>query len=395
MVKQVFLDKEVVVDGMERNLSYPLGVTTGNHGQVLEHLEPRILFFNGNTYMEFQRISEYGLATSVQLLRMHNIIVQDSNYARQVATELMLVIESRHDYFEAKDIVEKNLDNYDFGIVKTEFPFLEASAKILLSEIATHRRYRLPAKLLPPPSDPPPPLMNLLFSFIEPEHPYSALLEGCFMPVVAKDGSPNELYSSNVPIAKKIAVIIRLIGADEHLDISYDCPEVHVNATEALCAITRYAPPGLFAKISSPSFIGRLFRHSLEDSWPKSVLVNSLSCGHNSKLNAAKMLDEIDRVLKKDGVYILITYGIPAYRLRLLRESHSWDIKLHVIDKLLKGEDSKSDTWELTHPVPLNSDGSLKVGSPLENMDVHYIYVCPKVSKTWCPLVLHFGPLIL
>nr|GEW46395.1 methyltransferase-like protein 13 [Tanacetum cinerariifolium] len=107
--------------------------------------------------------------------------------------------------------------------------------------------------------------------------------------------------------------------------------------------------------------------------------LDSLLCGHNSKLNAAKMLDEIDRVLKKDGVYVLITYGIPAYRLRLLRESHSWDIKLHVIDKLLKGEDSKSDTWELTHLVPLNSDGSLKDGSPLENMDVHYIYVCTKV----------------
>ncbi|GKA08331.1 putative reverse transcriptase domain-containing protein [Tanacetum coccineum] len=88
------------------------------------------------------------------------------------------------------------------------------------------------------------------------------------------------------------------------------------------------------------------------------------------------------RVLKKEGVYILIAYGIPAYRLRLLRESHSWDIKLHVIDKLLKGENSKLDTWELTHPVPLNSDRSLKVGSPLENMDVHYIYVCPK--GVWC-----------
>lgn len=85
------------------------------------------------------------------------------------------------------------------------------------------------------------------------------------------------------------------------------------------------------------------------------------------------------RVLKKEGVYILITYGIPAYRLRLLRESHSWAIKLHVIDKHLAGESSKGDTWELTQSVPLNSDGSLKEGSPLENMDVHYIYVCTKI----------------
>ncbi|XP_071706773.1 uncharacterized protein [Rutidosis leptorrhynchoides] len=107
--------------------------------------------------------------------------------------------------------------------------------------------------------------------------------------------------------------------------------------------------------------------------------LDSLMCGHNSKPNAAKMLDEIERVLKKGGVYILITYGIPSYRLRLLRESHSWSIKLHLIDKYLPGESSKGETWELTRPVPINSDGNLKEGSPLENMDVHYIYVCTKV----------------
>nr|XP_043637179.1 eEF1A lysine and N-terminal methyltransferase [Erigeron canadensis] len=107
--------------------------------------------------------------------------------------------------------------------------------------------------------------------------------------------------------------------------------------------------------------------------------LDSLLCGLNSKQNAAKMLEEVDRVLKKEGVYILITYGIPAYRICLLKESHSWAIKLHVIDKYLPGESSKGETWELTRPVPLNSDGSLKDGSPLENMDVHYIYVCTKV----------------
>lgn len=34
-----------------------------------------------------------------------------------------------------------------------------------------------------------------------------------------------------------------------------DCPEVHTNAAETLCAITRYAPPGLASKISSPRFL--------------------------------------------------------------------------------------------------------------------------------------------
>ncbi|GJZ72188.1 hypothetical protein Tco_0636039 [Tanacetum coccineum] len=113
IIQQVFFNEEVVVDGMGRNLAPLLCVTTRNHRQVLEYPEPVILFFNGNTNLRSERISEYGLATSVQLLRIHNIIVQESGNAKQVVVELMLVIKSRHDHFEAKDIVEKNLDNYD------------------------------------------------------------------------------------------------------------------------------------------------------------------------------------------------------------------------------------------------------------------------------------------
>ncbi|KAF5944843.1 hypothetical protein HYC85_018920 [Camellia sinensis] len=114
-----------------------------------------------------------------------------------------------------------------------------------------------------------------------------------------------EIFTCEVDIILKALVedeevLIRLIGADEHLYSNYtdsmqwvedtdvlemivdkysssDCPEVHANTAETLCAITRYAPPGLAAKITSPSFIGRLFCHALEDSRPKSVLVNSLS----------------------------------------------------------------------------------------------------------------------
>ncbi|KAL8192249.1 hypothetical protein R6Q57_027916 [Mikania cordata] len=158
-------------------------------------------------------------------------------------------------------------------------------------------------------------LMNKLFSFLEPEHPHSTLLAGYFSKVVVclllrKTVPLMNYIRAHQDIIKKLAdligitsimeVLIRLIGADEHLYTSYvdsmqwledtdvlemivdkfsstDCPEVHANAAEALCAITRYAPPGLAAKISSPSFIARLFHHALEDSQPKSVLIHSLS----------------------------------------------------------------------------------------------------------------------
>ncbi|EEF39231.1 serine/threonine-protein phosphatase 6 regulatory subunit 3 [Ricinus communis] len=158
-------------------------------------------------------------------------------------------------------------------------------------------------------------LMNLLFSFLEPTQTHSTLLAGYFSKVViclllrktipfmhyikAHQQILNQLVDL-IGITSIMEVLIRLIGADEHMYTSYmdamqwieetdvlemivdkfsssDSPEVHANTAETLCAITRFAPPGLAAKISSPNFIGRLFRHALEESRPKSVLVNSLS----------------------------------------------------------------------------------------------------------------------
>ncbi|CAL1402829.1 unnamed protein product [Linum trigynum] len=158
-------------------------------------------------------------------------------------------------------------------------------------------------------------LMNLLFSFLEPTHSHGTLLAGYFskvciclllrktVPFLNYVKGHQEILAKLVDligITSIMEVLIRLIGADEHLYSSYaddmqwiqdtsvlelivdkfsssDCPEVHANTAETLCAITRFAPPGLAAKISSPNFIGRLFRHALEESRPKSVLVNSLS----------------------------------------------------------------------------------------------------------------------
>ncbi|KAH7678878.1 serine/threonine-protein phosphatase 6 regulatory subunit 3 protein [Dioscorea alata] len=158
-------------------------------------------------------------------------------------------------------------------------------------------------------------LMNLLFSFLKPDCPHSNLLAGYFSKVVIclmirKTAHLMNFVQGHQEIFRQLVdligitsimeVLIRLIGADENMYSNYmdamqwledtdvlemiadkfsssDSPEVHANAAEILCAITRYAPPGLASKICSPSFVGRLFRHALEDSRPKSVLVNSLS----------------------------------------------------------------------------------------------------------------------
>ncbi|XP_047317061.1 EEF1A lysine methyltransferase 4 [Impatiens glandulifera] len=106
--------------------------------------------------------------------------------------------------------------------------------------------------------------------------------------------------------------------------------------------------------------------------------LDSILCGHNSRENAIKMLGEVERVLKNKGVYILITYGAPSHRLHLLRDSGSWTVTLHVIDKLLTDKSSGSRQWDLTSPIPLE-DGGSSVDSVLgKNPEIHYIYVCIK-----------------
>ncbi|CDY12058.1 BnaC03g59740D [Brassica napus] len=158
-------------------------------------------------------------------------------------------------------------------------------------------------------------LMLLLFSFLEAKETHNSLLVGYFSKVVIcllvrKTIPFMQFIKDHQEILKQLVDLIgitsimevlkRLLGTDEHLYSNYssamqwvedtdvlemivdkfgssDSPEVHANAAEILCTVARYAPPGLATKLSSPSCTGRLLKHTLEDSRPKSVLVNSLS----------------------------------------------------------------------------------------------------------------------
>ncbi|CAA7017803.1 unnamed protein product [Microthlaspi erraticum] len=158
-------------------------------------------------------------------------------------------------------------------------------------------------------------LMDLLFSFLEPNRPHSALLAGYFGKVVIClmvrktaalmnyiKGHQN-VFSQLVDligITSIMEVLVRLVGADDHvypnfLDVMQyladsdllemivdklnpsSPPEVQANAAETLCAITRNAPSALATKISSPDFVSRIFGHAIEDSHSKSGLVHSLT----------------------------------------------------------------------------------------------------------------------
>ncbi|XP_027342210.1 serine/threonine-protein phosphatase 6 regulatory subunit 3-like isoform X2 [Abrus precatorius] len=158
-------------------------------------------------------------------------------------------------------------------------------------------------------------LMNLLFSFLEPNRSHSTLLAGYFSKVVVclmirKTVQLMSYVQAHqnvfcqlvdlIGITSIMEVLVRLVGADDHvypnfidvmqwlaesnlLEMIVDKlnpsspPEVHANAAETLCTITRNPSSTLAIKLSSPSFVAKILDHALEDSQSNSSLVNSLS----------------------------------------------------------------------------------------------------------------------
>lgn len=102
--------------------------------------------------------------------------------------------------------------------------------------------------------------------------------------------------------------------------------------------------------------------------------------------------------------FMQITYGDPNVRFYLLKEQEIWNINLHVIginqlwtfhlvvhsnhstlifyaDRIEKP--SGKPIWDLMKPVPLGEDGNFDSYNILgKNAEVHYIYVCTKVSQS-------------
>ncbi|XP_010414535.1 PREDICTED: serine/threonine-protein phosphatase 6 regulatory subunit 1-like [Camelina sativa] len=158
-------------------------------------------------------------------------------------------------------------------------------------------------------------LMDLLFSFLEPNRPHSALLAGYFgkvviclmirktaalMSYIKGHGNVFSQLVDLIGITSIMEVLVRLVGADDNvypnfpdvmryladsdlLEMIVDKlnpsspPAVQANAAETLCAITRNAPSALASKLSSPGFVSRIFGHAIEDSHSKSGLVHSLT----------------------------------------------------------------------------------------------------------------------
>ncbi|GJZ57817.1 hypothetical protein Tco_0613311 [Tanacetum coccineum] len=112
VLHEVFAKENIMVDGMQRNLSLPEEVI-GKVGLVIKEPEARIFLYNGLFDLVFQRRNEYHLASTTQLIRIQNLINVDSKYAQQVYDVLIYKIQSRPDFVQAKKIIAKNLDGID------------------------------------------------------------------------------------------------------------------------------------------------------------------------------------------------------------------------------------------------------------------------------------------
>jgi ubiquinone/menaquinone biosynthesis C-methylase UbiE len=55
--------------------------------------------------------------------------------------------------------------------------------------------------------------------------------------------------------------------------------------------------------------------------------LDAILCGEGSTANATRMLNEIHRVLKHNGVYFVVSYGQPNTRLPFLEKPElDWDV---------------------------------------------------------------------
>ncbi|XP_072985710.1 uncharacterized protein [Typha latifolia] len=110
--------------------------------------------------------------------------------------------------------------------------------------------------------------------------------------------------------------------------------------------------------------------------------LDSLMCGTDAPLSASQMLEEVSRLLKPGGIYMLITYGDPSVRVPRLNQARcNWKITLYIIPR--PGFQSRagcSSPKSIMEPVPLTEKGLLPANFVLEDPDSHYIYICQKMD---------------
>ncbi|GJX65799.1 hypothetical protein Tco_0300142 [Tanacetum coccineum] len=109
-IKEMFVTKDVRVDGMNRNLIPPPEVVPIER-LVIKEPESGIFYMNRNTDVVFQIESDFHLTPTVELIRIQNQIKVNLEIASEMYKSMNYVIEVRDDCIDARKIVQENLDN--------------------------------------------------------------------------------------------------------------------------------------------------------------------------------------------------------------------------------------------------------------------------------------------
>ena len=88
---------------------------------------------------------------------------------------------------------------------------------------------------------------------------------------------------------------------------------------------------------------------------------DSIVCAEGSTDNIDKVLSEIHRVLKQDGVYLMVSYASSEHRLTYLQKEYfNWDVKVEKVNKPT-----------MTTSITIQADDR-------DSLNLHYIYICKK-----------------
>ncbi|XP_020108093.1 methyltransferase-like protein 13 isoform X1 [Ananas comosus] len=111
--------------------------------------------------------------------------------------------------------------------------------------------------------------------------------------------------------------------------------------------------------------------------------LDSLMCGADAPVCASQMVEEVSRLLRPGGIFMLITYGDPSVRIPHLNQArYGWKIVLFVIPRPgFQSTEVSCPKKSILEPVPLTEKGQLPAGYVLEDPDSHYIYVCKKMHE--------------
>ena len=97
--------------------------------------------------------------------------------------------------------------------------------------------------------------------------------------------------------------------------------------------------------------------------------IDALLCGNQSFINVALMTKEISRVLKVGGIYFVISYGRPEYRLYHFQRKHlAFDIQVIEINNNVGKEDETKHFGYICKKLPEANNNLNKINIVLKEM---------------------------